>query len=351
MRTRLLVAAGLLLTVIGIALTSAGAYAYFWDRGRADVIAHGVSVAGVDIGGMRAAEARALLETRLGASLRRPVRMVGASRAFMLQPAGAGLRVDVARMVADAVAATRAGGLARRLTRELRGAPLRLEIPLRAALARDRIATVVTRVARAIDRPAKNADVVPKRLGTGLTLKPERIGVAVERPLLEARLTKALLDPAGGRTVAIPTRRLRPRWTAQNLGRKYGTFLLVSRETFTLRLYKRLKLVKTYRVAVGRAGLETPAGLYDIASKQVNPSWYVPNSAWAGALAGKVIPPGPDNPIKSRWLGFYDGAGIHGTSEDWSIGTAASHGCIRMRISDVEELYDRVPLHSPIYVG
>lgn len=351
MRTRLLVAAGLLLTVIGIALTSGSAYAYFWDRARADLIAQGVSVAGVDVGGLRAAEAQALLERRLGASLGRPVRIVGAGRAFTVRPAGAGLRVDVARMVEDAVAATRAGGLARRLTRDLRRAPLRRDIPLRAALSRDRIATVVARVARVIDRPAKNADVVPTPLATGLKLKPERIGVAVEQALLEARLTTALLDPAGGRTVGIPTRPLRPRWTAQNLGRKYGTFILVSRETFTLRLYKRLKLVKTYRVAVGRAGLETPAGLYDISSKQVNPSWYVPNSAWAGALAGKVIPPGPDNPIKARWLGFYDGAGIHGTSDDRSIGTAASHGCIRMRISDVEELYDRVPLHSPIYVG
>ena len=58
--------------------------------------------------------------------------------------------------------------------------------------------------------------------------------------------------------------------------------LLVSRETFTLRLYKHLKLVKTYRIAVGRQGLETPAGEYTINDKQVNPSWHVPNSAWAG---------------------------------------------------------------------
>ena len=72
---------------------------------------------------------------------------------------------------------------------------------------------------------------------------------------------------------------------------------------------------------------------------------------WAGDLAGRIIPPGPDDPIKARWLGFYNGAGIHGTVEDWSIGHAASHGCIRMHIWDVEQLYDQVPLHTPIYVG
>ena len=74
-------------------------------------------------------------------------------------------------------------------------------------------------------------------------------------------------------------------------------------------------------------------------------------SSWAGALAGRIIPPGPEDPIKSRWLGFYNGAGIHGTDAIWSLGTAASHGCIRMAIPDVEQLYDLVPLHTPIYVG
>jgi lipoprotein-anchoring transpeptidase ErfK/SrfK len=151
--------------------------------------------------------------------------------------------------------------------------------------------------------------------------------------------------------VSVPTRPVRPRWTVRNLPQRYGTYLLVSRETYTLRLYKHLKLVKTYGIAVGMQGLDTPAGLYDINDKQIDPSWHVPNSAWAGDLAGRIIPPGPDDPIKSRWMGFWDGAGIHGTTEDWSIGHAASHGCIRMHIWDVEDLYPRVPLHTPIYVG
>jgi lipoprotein-anchoring transpeptidase ErfK/SrfK len=180
---------------------------------------------------------------------------------------------------------------------------------------------------------------------------PERIGLAVKRPQLQQRLTRALLRTDGPRDIAIPTRPVHPRWTVANLGARYGTYLLVSRETFTLRLYKRLKLVKTYGIAVGMQGLDTPAGLYDINDKQINPSWHVPNSAWAGSLAGRIIPPGPDDPIKARWMGFYNGAGIHGTSEDWSIGHAASHGCIRMHIWDVEDLYPRVPLGTPIYVG
>jgi lipoprotein-anchoring transpeptidase ErfK/SrfK len=83
----------------------------------------------------------------------------------------------------------------------------------------------------------------------------------------------------------------------------------------------------------------------------VNPSWHVPNSPWAGALAGKVIPPGPQDPIKARWMGIAGGAGIHGTSDIGSLGTAASHGCIRMAIPDVVELFDKVQVGTPVFIS
>ena len=95
-------------------------------------------------------------------------------------------------------------------------------------------------------------------------------------------------------------------------------------------------------------GLETPAGLYAIQNKAVNAAWTVPNSAWAGSLAGTVVPGGaPDNPLKARWMGIFDGAGIHGTDQTGSLGTAASHGCVRMAIPDVIELYDQVKVQTP----
>jgi lipoprotein-anchoring transpeptidase ErfK/SrfK len=105
-------------------------------------------------------------------------------------------------------------------------------------------------------------------------------------------------------------------------------------------------------VAVGAVGFDTPAGLYHIQNKEINPTWHVPNSAWAGDLAGTTVPGGvPDNPLKARWLGIFDGAGIHGTDETYSLGHAASHGCIRMAIPDVIELYDQVPVGAPIYIA
>jgi lipoprotein-anchoring transpeptidase ErfK/SrfK len=337
--------------VCGIALSAGGAYAYYFDSTRTDVIAVGMQIGGIDVGGLHAAEARRLVEARLAQRLREPVHVVYESRRFTVHPTQAGLHVDVAKMVAAAVQASRSGGLAHRFFRDVGGQPLQQTIPLQGVLSRRHLASFVDHVARVIDRPAHDARVQPTSLATGLRIVPSRPGLAVKRPMLERALTSALLSFDAQRTIAVPTRSVHPRWWTSTLARHYGTYVLVSRETFTLRLYKKLKLVKTYRIAVGRAGLETPAGEYTIDDKQINPSWHVPLSAWAGALAGRIIPPGPDDPIKSRWLGFFDGAGIHGTVDTWSIGTAASHGCIRMTIPDVEDLYPRVPLHSPIYVG
>ncbi len=144
--------------------------------------------------------------------------------------------------------------------------------------------------------------------------------------------------------------RTKPEVTRAELAKAYPTYITIDRAAFTLRLFKNLKLVKSYPIAVGQVGLETPAGLYHIQDKQVNPYWHVPNSSWAGSLAGTTVPPGPSNPLQARWMGIFNGAGIHGTTDIGSLGSAASHGCVRMSIPDVIDLYDRVEVGTPIYV-
>ena len=118
--------------------------------------------------------------------------------------------------------------------------------------------------------------------------------------------------------------------------------MVVDRSNFTLTLYEDLELAKTYTVAIGAAGFDTPVGEYSIQNMAVDPDWNVPEAEWAGDLAGTVVPGGtPENPLKERWMGIFDGAGIHGTDDVASLGSAASHGCVRMAIPDVIELYDQ----------
>lgn len=199
-------------------------------------------------------------------------------------------------------------------------------------------------------RAARNATV---RIGiTKHKIRSGRNGWRVTIGGIERVATAALNSPLSDRSkLLVKTQRTTPAVTNTALRNQYGTVITVDRSTFTLRLFKKLKLSKTYKVAVGADGHGTPAGMYSITSKQVNPAWHVPNSAWAGDLAGQVIPGGAaNNPLKARWMGLRDAIGIHGTGDAGSIGSRASKGCIRMRPSDVIDLYDRVPMGATVKV-
>jgi hypothetical protein len=339
------IAAGLVAFLAGAAAVAG----YVYDHSRRDTIAKGVHVAGVDVGGLTATRARTRLRAALLPRLGRPVRLEYGTRTFTVAPTDADLRVDVDSMVGAALARSRAGGIVHRVLRDVRGRRLDAHVALRVALSREAVAAAVKRIAGDVRRPAVSARVVPQ--ATTLRRIPSHDGIAVRSWLLRHVLAARLLDPDSDRALALPTRPVVPPTTTDELRKKYPVFLTVSRERYELRLWRGLKLARVYRIAVGRQGLETPAGTYTISDKQVNPSWHVPKSAWAGELAGRVIPPGPDDPIKARWLGFYNGAGIHGTDDIGSLGSAASHGCIRMAIPEVIQLYDQVPYGTPIYVG
>ena len=183
--------------------------------------------------------------------------------------------------------------------------------------------------------------------------RPSKDGLEVRAARLQRDLERELLDSGASRRVKVRTETVKPDVSTEQLAEKYPAVLVVNRSAFQLTLYKNLKLAKTYGVAIGQVGLETPAGLYHIQNKAVNPAWTMPNSDWvAPADRGKVVPGGTaENPLKARWLGIFAGAGIHGTDAESSIGTAASHGCVRMRIPDVIELYDQVPVGAPIFIA
>lgn len=135
-------------------------------------------------------------------------------------------------------------------------------------------------------------------------------------------------------------------------------FLSVDRDAKRVRVYKRRRLsnkwkfVRSYPCAIGRVGYETPSGLYTIITKSLDPDWRMPDSDWVPKEdRGKIIPAGdPRNPLKGAFITIWDGVGLHGTADEGSIGTAASHGCIRMYVKDILDIYDRVPKGTLIYI-
>ncbi|MBK5229840.1 MAG: L,D-transpeptidase/peptidoglycan binding protein, partial [Thermoleophilia bacterium] len=261
-----------------------------------------------------------------------------------------GVSVDVNGMVDEALRRGNSGFFVLNAAENLIGIERHVSVATRIDYDRTAVNNFIAGVRRAYDRPAKDAAVTYSARSLGQT--DGQIGIKVRSARLRREIVATFNDPDAPRRIKLPVRIKRPKVTRGELAGKYPTIILIDRGGFKLRLFKKLKLVKTYGIAVGQVGLETPAGLYTINDKQINPAWHVPNSAWAGDLAGKVIPGGaPNNPLVARWLGVYDGVGIHGTSSTGSIGSAASHGCIRMVPSQVIDLYDRVPIGTPVYIG
>lgn len=342
-KTKIAVVTAMAALVIG----AAGAYLY--DHSRKDTIADGVTIGGVDVGGMDAGEATWAVRRQLLAPLRHSLRVGYDGQSWTLDGKSLKVHANLRGAVEEALAASRSGGLPGRLIRYVSGGSVNENVPAGVTYSRAAVNRFVRHVAGEVDREPQNAGV--SATGASLEVMPAHYGRKLRDRLLTRQLNAAVLNATAEHTIAARTHPVKPEVTGSEVAAEYPSYLTLDRSTFTLRLWEHLKLAKSYTVAVGQEGLETPEGLYDIQEKQENPSWHVPNSAWAGELAGQVIPPGPADPIKARWLGIFEGAGIHGTEETWSLGTAASHGCVRMSIPDVEELYDRVEVGTPIYIG
>ena len=301
-------------------------------------IANGVTSAGQDVSGLTVAEAAETLRGTFGERLRRSITVRASGLTWRLTSRKAQVRFDA---LASASRALNAG-------RTAQGSPV--DVPLAVKYSNARVERFAGRIDRRLRRKPRDA-----RLSISVTrvrVLHSRRGRDLDGRRLAREIGRALRDPRIGRVFEPRLLRPRPKVTAGKLRRRATTVITIQQATFTLRLFKNLKLVRRYKVAVGQPGHPTPRGRFAIQSRQTNPVWSVPNSPWAGELAGTTVAGGSaSNPLKARWMGIVGGVGIHGTDQAASIGTRASHGCIRMRVADVVELFGRVPIRTPVLIA
>lgn len=315
------------LAAVALALVPASAHA-------ADpaTVPQGVSAGGVDLSGATLDEAVIRLQTGVAPKLTADLVLGAAGRPWTLTAADSKLTFDALTTAKRALRATAPG-----------------EVPLKLSHSRLAVRAWVASVARKVARPARDAKLT-------ITLRTMKVTRARHGKGLDQRATAKLIDAAlddvtAPRRLHVALRTVSPKVSVEDLRRRYATVITVDKAHFKLRLFKRLKFAKSYPVAVGQPAYPTPSGLFRIANKQVNPTWSVPNSPWAGELQGTTVQGGSAaNPLKARWMGIVNGVGIHGTGEDYSIGSRASHGCIRMHVSDVIDLYRRVPVGTPVLI-
>ena len=303
----------------------------------------GVTVADVDVGNLTLAEAEALLAQTLGPALAEDIVVVVAGRRFTLA-------------TEDLDFAFRADRTAQRAFEAGQAAPPAADGTVPPASAAPVVRFERTPLWRFAKATGEAVRVKPRdaRLRITLTRMIKRKGrkgrKLVLRPLVES-IKATLADPLAKRTLRPGRLTITPTVRTKDLRKKYRTVITIDRDHFRLRLFKKLRFVKGYGVAVGMPAYPTPTGLFAIQSKQVNPTWTAPNSPWAGEMAGQQVAGGAwNNPLKARWMGVTGSVGIHGTGMPWSIGTRASHGCIRMTVPDVIDLFRRVTVGTPVLI-
>jgi lipoprotein-anchoring transpeptidase ErfK/SrfK len=314
------------LIAIPVAVVVAAIFAVLATAPAADptpiAIKPGVRVGSVRVGGLTSEPARA----RIRAEFDRALGFRLGSRRFWVRPSavGAGGMIDAA--VTDA----------------LRARPGQ-RIGLRVNVRRAKVRAWARWLAKQVYRAPEDA-----KLAGLVNLAPSITDGVPGRALRQGKLERdvVLALRAGWRgPFPLPTRPVEPKVTAAS----FGPVIVIRRGSNSLYLYSGESLVRSFQVATGQSAYPTPLGLFSVVDKQLNPWWRPPDSPWAAGL--KPIPPGPGNPLGTRWMGLSaPGVGIHGTPDAASIGYSASHGCIRMHIPDAEWLFEHVDYGTPVYI-
>jgi lipoprotein-anchoring transpeptidase ErfK/SrfK len=307
-----------LLFLAGLLVASAPAAAD--DVPPATAIPDGVTIAGVVVGGMTPEAASEAVQSEFNLPL---TLLVGTTR-VQVTPDVLGATAVVDKAVERALVAQP-------------GQAIALGVSVNGG-----VATFVAQLAQRFDRTAADAKLSLRNLRPWLS--PEQSGRKLDQRKAVHDINVAL------GAISREELRLTMKTTKAKVTRKnFGPVIVIRRNSNRLFLYSGMKYRRFFAVATGQSQYPTPLGRFSIIVKWKNPWWYPPNSPWAQGQ--KPIPPGPDNPLGTRWMGLSTpGVGIHGTPSDASIGYSVSHGCIRMHIPQAEWLFNHVEIGTTVFI-
>jgi lipoprotein-anchoring transpeptidase ErfK/SrfK len=285
------------------------------------VVPDGVMLAGVAIGGL-ASDAAALAVTD---AFDRPVALRYGSTRIDVSPSLLGVSVPVESAIAKALT------VAPNTVLTLRGTVNKLLV-----------SAFIAKIADRFDRKPVSSRLLLRNAKPFVTQAV--VGRTIDRATGVRDLSDALVHGTRA-TIVLKAKLTTPKATPSTI----GPVVVILRGSNKLTLYNGMKVVRRFQVATGQSIYPTPLGKFQIIVKWKNPWWYPPASPWA--KGEKPVPPGPGNPLGTRWMGLSSpGVGIHGTPEDGSIGYSLSHGCIRMHIPQAEWLFDHVNVGTPVYI-
>jgi len=332
--------------VAGVMVLAAGgaAYsAYRYEQARADRILPGVTIAGVDVGGMTKAEAVVAVRDAAAIALQQQVRLRASGRSWQVTLEELGQRSNAVGAVNRALGLSGSMGTFTRFWHRFNDDPVQQDVEL--SFSGDaRVDAVLGRISRDVTVKPVNADITYDD-GQVRFVKPEP-GRALD--FAQARRTVRAALVAGTSEVTLPMLKVSPKVTEKTMPRT----IVVRVDENKLYLYDGFDVLRTWSVATAMPGWTTPQGDWNLYRKAVNPTWYNPALDSWGADLPAVVPGGPTAPMGTRAL-YITAPGlirIHGTPADDSIGSYASHGCIRMHNSEIEQLYPMIDVGSRVII-
>ncbi|MEO8475711.1 MAG: L,D-transpeptidase/peptidoglycan binding protein [Actinomycetota bacterium] len=333
--------------VAGVAVLVAGGIAfaaYRYERSRADRILPGVTITGIDVGGMTRAEAVRAVRVEASAHLDGSITVRAAGKTWSVTRREFGQRANIDGAVSRALALNGTMGTFSRFWHRFRDEAVGKDLTLRYTSAR-RLDGFVVDAAKAVATDPIDAAITLR--DGDVVMQKSKPGRSLDAGAASATLRAALA--AGSPSVVLQTQKVSPKVTSANL----GPTVVVRVDENKLYLYDGFQVERTWSVATAKPGYTTPVGDWVVTRKAVNPTWYNPALDSWGADLPAVVPGGPTAPMGTRAIYIDDAPGlirIHGTPSDDSIGRYASHGCIRMHNSEVEVLYPLVPVGTHVLI-
>ena len=288
------------------------------------VIAPGVTIGHVPVGGLTFGEARAVVAETFAKPL---TLVVSPMRRFEITPNQLGAYAHLTSAVRSALSVRRSG----------------FNVPLPVDVSTARIDRYASALGRKVDRAPIDSRLILYKLAPRIT--KDLPGRHLNR-VVTARLLVLALKTQARKPITLRFQAVKPAVTPSS----FRHVIVIRRGSHELTLYRGDHVQRQFGVATGQSIYPTPLGRFEVIVKLRDPWWYPPaGSAWA--KGEKPVPPGPGNPLGTRWMGISSpNVGIHGTPDAASIGYSASHGCIRMRISDAEWLFEHVEIGTTVFI-
>lgn len=339
---------GVLLATLLLVLSGSMAWATVHDYEVRRFVPSGVSVAGTELSRMTEDQARETIESAVQDPLMQPITVKADGREFEFDPKTA-VTVDVDAMIDEAFAPRRSAPFIARMRHDAGYLRFTSDITPRYEVDQETVRAWLRDITKKVNRTPVDATLTVD--GHNVIVRKSKTG----RKVAFAKATEVMAEAfeaenalsADSKAVEIPVYRLKPKVTEKD----FGKVITVDQSERLIRLWNGGKIEKTYRCAIGTASHPTPLGHFEIVLKRFMPTWVNPAPNGWGKGMPASIPPGPSNPLGTRALNLSaSGIRFHGTNNIASVGTAASHGCMRMVRGDIEDLYERVEIGTQVFI-